>query len=96
MLRTSRCFAALFFQFGGPNALSAAEPFLHPRLVDCPLASVGVCSPEKLFFTTRAAKFADFVFRVMNKMGTNSLATAERSTDHNARGKVAAHCTAVG
>ncbi len=96
MSRTSRCFAALFFQLGGPNALIAAEPFLCPRLADFSFAGMEVCRPEKFLSTTRAAKCGDFVFRVMNKFGTNGLAaarrtkllaTARRSTDHNARGE---------
>jgi hypothetical protein len=104
MSRTSRCFAALFFQFGGPNALTAAERFLYPR-ADFSFASIGVCFPAKFVSTTRAAKFGDFIFQVMNKSGTKPLAaakrtellaTAKRSTAHNARGKVAAHGVAVG
>jgi hypothetical protein len=104
MSRTSRCFAALFSQLGGPNALTAAEPFLYPR-ADFSFASIGLCFPAKFVSPTRAAKFGDFIFQVMNKLRTKPLAaakrtellaTAKRSTHHNARGKVAAHSVAVG
>src|SRR6202789_3294190 len=61
MTRTTRRVGVILFQLGGPDTLSAIEPFLYnlfcdPDIIDFPFARIGRKALAKLLSTTRARK----------------------------------------
>jgi hypothetical protein len=91
MLRTSKCFAGIFFQLGGPDALQALERFVFSFLADSCSSRIGRRLSEKLFggdFAQRPRWSArKLIFHAIGKLGPSA---------HNLRGEVAARCVAVG
>jgi hypothetical protein len=91
MLRTSRCFARIFFQLGGPDALQAVERFLFLYLADFFfLLGIGHLA-EKLSAIALArrspSRARQSLFHAIGKSGPSA---------HNLRGKVAVRCVAAG
>jgi hypothetical protein len=104
MLRTSRCFAGIFFQLGGPDALLGVERYPYQfHFADFLFASfthIALRSLTRFFFATHALRFS-----AIRKLGpdlfatakrTKLFATAERLTAHNLGGNPATQLVATG
>jgi hypothetical protein len=91
MLRTSRCFAGIFFQLGGPDALPGVERFLFLHLANFhfPLSIRHLSEQFSAIALARRSpsRARQSLFHAIGKSGPSA---------HNLRGEVAACCVAVG
>jgi hypothetical protein len=75
MLRTSRCFAALFFKSGGPDALPAVAQFLDLHSTDFSTASIESLFPAT-FFASHKSRCLPIVLPVTKRLRSKSRVTA--------------------